>query len=179
MARIKGFVYGENPFFSRGFVSGWTPSAPWSSRNFSHGLHVTVERMYSEQAFKYLLTSESKRSERSGYSFHILLIYSTNKQGLIMQMDRNMADTVVTALFRTLRETDYIGWYREGRIVGGVLTVLGQDSAVEMSVRIQQRVMEILGVDVSVEKNSRLQIRTCQHHALEGIEPREGISSAT
>jgi len=151
-----------------------------------HGLHgsfrtayTTVERMYSEQAFQYLLASESKRSERSGYSLHILLIYSTNKQGLIVQMDRNMADTVVTALFRTLRETDYIGWYREGRIVGGVLTVLGQDSTVEVSVRVQQRVMEILGVDVSVEKNSRLQIRTCQHHALEGIELREGISSAT
>ncbi|MEP6890157.1 MAG: hypothetical protein ABI955_05615 [Nitrospirota bacterium] len=135
--------------------------------------------MYSEQALQYLLASESKRSEISGYSFNILLIYSTDKQGLIVQMDRDMVDTVVTALFRTLRETDYIGWYREGRIVGGVLTVLGQDSAVKVSVRIQQRVMEILGVDVSVEKNSRLQIRTCQYHALEGIEPREGISSAT
>lgn len=135
--------------------------------------------MYSEQAFQYLLACESKRSERSGYSFNILLIYSTDKQGLIVQMNRDMADTVATALFRTLRETDYIGWYREGRIVGGVLTVLGQDSAVEVSVRIQQRVMEILGVDVSVEKNSRLRIRICQLHALDGIEPREAISSAT
>ena len=135
--------------------------------------------MNSEQAFQYLLACESKRSERSGYSFNILLIYSTDKQGLIVQMNRDMADTVVTALFRTLRETDYIGWYREGCIVGGVLTVLGQDSAVEVSARVQQRVMEILGVDVSVEKNSRLQIRTCLYHALEGIELREGISSAT
>ena len=131
--------------------------------------------MYNEKAFQYLLASESKRSERSGYSFNILLIYSTDKQGLIVQMDRDMADTAVSALFRTLRETDYIGWYREGRIVGGVLTVLGQDSAVEVSVRIQQRLMEILRVEVSVEKNSRLQIRICQHHALEGIEFGEGI----
>ena len=131
--------------------------------------------MYNEEAFQYLLTSESKRSERSGYSFNILLIYSTDKQGLIVQMDRDVADTVVKALFRTLRETDYIGWYLEGRIVGGVLTVLEQDSAVEVSVRIQQRLMEILRVEVSVEKNSRLQIRICQHHELEGIESGEGI----
>ena len=169
MARIKGFVYGGNHFFSRGFVSGWTPSASWSSRKFSHGLHVTVERMYSEQTFQYLLTGESKRSERSGYSYHILLIYSTNKQGFIVQMDRNMADTVVTALFRTLRETDYIGWYHEGRIVGGVLTVLGQDSEVEVSTRIQQRVMAILRAGVSVEENSHLQMRVYQHHELERI----------
>ena len=178
MACIEGFIYGENPFFSGGFVSGWTPSVSWSSRKFSR-IYTTVERMYSEQTFQYLLASESKRSEISGYSFNILLIYSTDKQGLIVQMDRDMADTVVTAVFRTLRETDYIGWYREGCIVGGVLTVFRQDSAVEVSARVQQRVMEILGVDVSVEKNRRLQIRTCQYHALEGIEPREGISSAT
>jgi PleD family two-component response regulator len=128
--------------------------------------------MYNEKAFQSLLASESKRSERSGYSFNILLIYSTDKHGLTVQMDHDMADTVVTALSRTLRETDYIGWYREGRIVGGVLTVLGH-SAVEVSVRIQQRLKEILEVDVSVEKNNRLQIRICQHHALEGTEPNQ------
>ena len=126
--------------------------------------------MYNEEAFKYLITKESKRSKRSGYSFNILLIYSTDKHGLIVQMDRDEADTVVSALFRTLRETDYIGWCREGRIVGGVLTVLEQDSAPEMSVRIQQRLMDILRVEVSVEKISRLRIRICQHHALEGVE---------
>ncbi|MDZ4854902.1 MAG: hypothetical protein SGJ26_08625 [Nitrospirota bacterium] len=125
--------------------------------------------MYNEQAFRYLLSSESKRSERSGHFFTILLIYSTDKQGLIVQMDRDVADTVVKALSRSLRETDYIGWYLEGRIVGGVLTVLAQDSAVEVSGRIQQRVMNILPAGVSVEENSRLQIRVCQHHELEGI----------
>jgi hypothetical protein len=85
-------------------------------------------------------------------------------------MDRDVADTVVKALLHTLRETDYIGWYLEGRIVGGVLTVLGQDSAVEVSGRIQQRLMDILQVELGVKENSRLQIRVCQYHELEGIE---------
>ena len=127
-------------------------------------------RLYDEQAFRCLLLSEPKRSERSGRSFSILLIYCTDKQGLIVQMDRDVADTVVKALLHTLRETDYIGWYLEGRIVGGVLTVLGQDSAVEMSGRIQQRLMDILRVELSVEENSCLQIRVCQRHELEEIE---------
>jgi hypothetical protein len=87
-----------------------------------------------------------------------------------VQMDRHVVDAVVKALFRSLRETDYIGWYREGRIVGGVLTVLGQDSAVEVSGRIQQRLMDKLRVELSVEENRRLQLRLCQHHELEGIE---------
>lgn len=131
--------------------------------------------MYNEEAFRFLLASESKRSVRSGYSFNILLIYSIDKQGLIVHMDRDVVDTVVEALFRTVRETDYIGWYLDGRIVGGVLTVLGQDSEVEVSTRIQQRLMDIFRAEVSAEKNGRLQIRICQHHELEGIEYGKGI----
>jgi len=85
-------------------------------------------------------------------------------------MDRDLADTVVKALFRSLRETDYVGWYLDGRIVGAVLTVLGQDSAVAVSGHIRQRLMEILRVEVRVEENRCLQVRVCQHHELEGID---------
>ena len=126
--------------------------------------------MYKEEAFRYLLASESKRSVRSGYSFNIFLVYSIDKRGLVVHMDRDVVDTVVEALFSTVRDTDYIGWYLDGRIVGGVLTVQGQDSEVEASSRIQQRLMEIFRAEVSVEKNGRLRIKICQHHELEGIE---------
>jgi hypothetical protein len=131
--------------------------------------------MYKEEAFRFLLASESRRSVRSGHSFNILLVYSIDKRGLVVHMDRGVVDTVVEALFRTVRETDYIGWYLDGRIVGGVLTVLGQDSEVEVSTRIQQRLREIFRAEVSAEKNGRLQIRICQHHELEGIEYGKGI----
>ena len=145
------------------------------SKGECRAFHAIVGSMYNEEAFRYLLSSESKRSVRSKYSFKILLVYSVDKQGLIVQMDREVVDTVAEALVRTVRETDYIGWYLEGRVVGGVLTVLGQDSEVEVSARIQQRLMEIFRAEVSVEKNGRLQIRICQHHELEGIEYGKGI----
>lgn len=140
------------------------------SKGESRASHTIVGSMYNEEAFQYLLASESKRSLRSGYSFNILLVNSIDKQGLIVHMDRDVVDTVVEVLFRTVRETDYIGWYLKGQIVGGVLTVLGQDSEVEVSPRIQQRLMEIFRADVSAEKYGRLQIRICQHHELEGID---------
>ena len=138
--------------------------------------HTIVGSMYNEEAFRYLLSSESKRSVRSRYSFKILLVYSIDKQGLIVQMDREVVDTVAEALVRTVRETDYIGWYLEGRVVGGVLTVLGQDSEVEVSARIQQRLMEIFRAEVSVERNGFLQIRICQHHELGGLSTEKGSS---
>lgn len=133
-------------------------------------MRISNSGAYNEKAFRYLLASESKRSERSGYSFTILLIYSADKQGLIVPMDFEVADTVVKALFRSLRETDYVGWYLDGRIVGAVLTVLGQDSAMAVSGHIRQRLKEMLRVEVSVEESSRLQIRVFQQHELEGID---------
>jgi hypothetical protein len=138
-------------------------------------IYTIVGPLYKEEAFQYLLTSESKRSVRSGYSFNVLLICSIDKQGLLQYIDRDVNNTLVGALFRAVRETDYIGWYLGGRIVGAVLTVLGRDSEVEVSTRIQQRVMGILRTEISAEKYDRLQIRICQHHELEGIQSGEGI----
>lgn len=125
---------------------------------------------YNQEAFRYLLESEAKRSERSGYFCQTLLVYWTDAQGRIVQMDSHVAKTVMVALSRSLRETDYVGWYRDGRIVGAVLTVLAQESMAQVSTHHQPRLVEILRAELGVEETSRLQIRVCQHHELEGIE---------
>src|SRR6267378_330013 len=48
---------------------------------------------YNQEAFRYLLESESKRSERSGHFCQILLLYWTDVQGRIVQMDSHVAKT--------------------------------------------------------------------------------------
>lgn len=132
--------------------------------------HVTPGGVYTEEAFRYLLECESKRSERSGHHYQILLIYCTDAQGAILPMDPDIAKTVIAALSRSLRGTDYIGWYRQGRIVGGVLTVLGRDSVVDVCNRLRPRLVEILRAELGVEESRRLQIRVYQHHELQGVE---------
>jgi hypothetical protein len=129
---------------------------------------------YDQETFRYLLESESKRSERSDHFCQILLVYWTDAQGRIVQMDSHVAKTVMAALSRSLRETDYIGWYRDGHIVGAVLTVLVEESMAQVSIHLQPRLVEILRAELGVEETSRLQIRVCQHHELEGVESREG-----
>ena len=96
---------------------------------------------YNQEAFRYLLESESKRSERSGYFCQILLVYWTDAQGRIVQMDSHIVKSVMAALSRSLRETDYIGWYHDGRIVGAVLTVLEQESMAQVSTHLQSRLV--------------------------------------
>ena len=125
---------------------------------------------YNQEAFRYFLESESKRSERSGRSCQILLVYWTDGQERIMQMDSHVAKTVIAASCRSLRETDYIGWYRDGRIVGVVLTVLVQESMAQVTSHLQKRLAEILLSELSIEESRRLQIRVCLHHELEGVE---------
>jgi hypothetical protein len=129
---------------------------------------------YNQEVFRYFLESESKRSERSGHFCQILLVYWTDAQGRIAQMDSHVAKTVIAASFRSLRETDYIGWYRDGRVVGAVLTVLVQESMAQVSTHLQPRLAENIRGKLGVEEISRLQIRVCRHYELESIESGEG-----
>jgi hypothetical protein len=125
---------------------------------------------YNQEVFRYFLASESKRSERSGRFCQIILVYGTDAQGRIVQMNSHVAKTVIAASSRSLRETDYIGWYRDGRIIGAVLTVLVQESMARVSTHLQSRLVETLRAELGIEEISRLQIRVCQHHELEDIE---------
>ena len=125
---------------------------------------------YDEQAFRYLLRSESKRSERSGQLYQVLLVYRTDAQRAIVPMDSTVAKTVIQALSRCLRETDYIGWYRDRLVVGGVLTVVGGDAVSDVSSSVQARLQEILRTELDPDQNGSLQIRVCQQHELEGVE---------
>ena len=125
---------------------------------------------YNQEAFRYLLESESKRSERSGRFYQILLVHWTDAQGGIVQMDSHVAKTVMAASSRSLRETDYIGWYRDGRIVGAVLTILVQESMAPVASHLLKRLAEVLQSELSIEASRRLQFRVHPHDGLEGIE---------
>lgn len=135
---------------------------------------ISQSGAYNQEAFRYLLKSESKRSERSGHFYQILLMYSTDARGRIVRMDSHVAKAVIAASSRSLRETDYVGWYRDGHIVGAVLTVLVQETMAQVSTHLQPRLVEIIRAELGIEETSRLQIRVCQHHELEGIESGEG-----
>jgi hypothetical protein len=125
---------------------------------------------YNQEAFRYLLEREAKRSERSGRFCQIILVYRTDAQGRITQMDFPVAKTVIAAASCSFRETDYIGWYRDGCVVGAALTVLAQESMALVSTNLQPRLADCLRAKLGIEEFSRLQIRVCQPHDLwEGV----------
>lgn len=76
---------------------------------------------YNESAFRYFLAVDRWRAERSHRS--VILVLASLRQG----PGRNalLSPTLAAAMFAGLadgvREVDFIGWHREGRIAGAVL----------------------------------------------------------
>jgi hypothetical protein len=76
---------------------------------------------YNEEAFLYFLEIERQRAELSGHPFLLLLVDLKRQGGTTPRME-GVADKLFAALSICLRETDFTGWYHEGRVAGAVLT---------------------------------------------------------
>ena len=76
---------------------------------------------YDERAFQFFLNVERKRAERTGVPFLLALVDVTDPPWMNARMDPAVASRVFSGLWRCLRETDFIGWYREDRVVGALV----------------------------------------------------------
>ena len=81
-------------------------------------------------------------------------------------MEPAVAKMVVAVLSRTLRDTDYIGWYQDGRVVGGVLTLLGKDSSVDGSSRLRTNLTTIFQSKLGQQGDQPVQVRVYAQHEL-------------
>lgn len=134
-------------------------------RTNGHSVHH-----HNEQVFRHLLANEAKRSVRSGHLFNGLLVYLAGPEGVAMRMDSKVTSNLFSALSGVLRETDYIGWYRDNYIVGVVLSTLGDDSTRQVSCRIEQRFVGRLRGSFWVEEFSSLRCHFFQSQELQDIE---------
>lgn len=100
--------------------------------------------IYSETSFRRLILSEAKRSQRSGRLCWIMLVYRSNPQGFVMPLGAELVDKTISLLSKNCRDTDYVGWYRQGRIVGVLLTSLQRDSVADGYKILQARLLDRL-----------------------------------
>ena len=66
---------------------------------------------------------------------------------------------VFAALAQSLRETDVIGWYREGRVVGAVLTHLGDAPLADVSRLMSGKITRALHEGVPGGSAERLNVK--------------------
>jgi hypothetical protein len=76
----------------------------------------------NEEAFRHFLAIERKRSQRSGRTFLLLLVRRKKQRGTIGPIDSAVTAKLFACLWLCLRETDLVGWFREGRVAGALLS---------------------------------------------------------
>jgi len=117
---------------------------------------------YNEQAFRHFLAIERKRAARASRSFLLLLVSLRKEPGASVVINAKAASRLFSGLAGCVREVDFIGWYREERVAGAVLTQ-GVGAPATAAVRgIAERVTEVLGRRLSGSEAQRLQVRVLQ-----------------
>ena len=132
--------------------------------------HRATNGFYGEEAFRSLLERESKRSERSGHFCRILLVYDSNAHGRIVSMEPEIAHRTLVVLSKTLRDTDYVGWFRHERVVGAVLTSLRADPQADECDLVETRLVKALRAEFVREVNSPMQIKVCRYEDIDKFE---------
>ena len=121
----------------------------------------TASGAYNEAAFRYFLALERKRVARSNRPF-LLLLLDLQALRANAAIEPDEAERLFATLAQYLRETDFVGWYHERRVIGAVLTqhaaVPGSDVWQVIAERVTRSVRDSLAADVA----QRVQVRIFQ-----------------
>jgi hypothetical protein len=118
--------------------------------------------IYNEEAFRYFLEIERKRAEASKRPFVLLLVDLRKQPNGSAEIDPASADLLFASLSRCLRDTDFIGWYRAGSVVGAVLTQHADGISTDVQEIIGGRVDALLVGCLPRLLARRLQVRVYQ-----------------
>jgi len=130
----------------------------------------------SEQSFVRAISLERKRTERSRKPF-VLVLLNLNGIDAMNGTGRTYIHGVAGALASFIRETDVIGWYRYGSVLGTIFTELGANVTPKAALSsIASKVSSALEAHVGREKS--VQIEVSYHifpEETKGTNPFEGI----
>jgi hypothetical protein len=118
------------------------------------------EQAYNQEAFRYFLATERKRSELSNRPF-LLLLAELHQSHPAEPMRPTVAAKLFAGLSGCLRDTDVIGWYHEGRVAGAVLTHV-DGASTDVSGQIQTRIERSMTAALPPPIAARLQLRVYQ-----------------
>jgi hypothetical protein len=118
-------------------------------------------QVYNEEAFRYFLAIERRRSEISRRPF-LLLLVDLKPLRVNERIEPALVDKLFSALWSSLRETDFIGWYRDERVVGAVLTQPAEVGGKEMCRQARERITRMMIDRLPEAVGDRLQVRVYQ-----------------
>ena|ERR1700704_5524017 len=134
-------------------------------RSYGVSLEGRLGQAYNEDAFRYFLEMERKRAARAHRPVVLLLLDQREQQATGPRIDPALAAKLFSTLWRCLRETDVVGWYRENRVAGAVLTQVEDGLRSEVTQVTRERVTTALCQDLSSDVARRLRVRVYQLRA--------------
>ena len=117
---------------------------------------------YTEETFRFFLDIERRRAEVSGRPFLLLLVDLKNESEPGTGVDQEPARVMSSALAACVRETDFVGWYRTGRVLGAVLTQHADVELANMTETVTDRIGSALRATLPLSLADRIQLRAYQ-----------------
>ena len=116
------------------------------------------EEVLQEESFRGMLTLERRRAERSRKPFVLMLL---DASAFIEEKtaDRFMA-RVSSVLLKSTRETDLIGWYEKGVILGVIFTEVSCEGEKPITETLRSKVLNALQGELSRKVASSLVVTT-------------------
>lgn len=151
-------------------VSTWNLAAPFPVRRKQDAVPAHDQctcglaqagsaQVYNEEAFRFLLDIERKRFEASSQPFVLVLVDLMRRVGHTDRMPAAAAAKIFASLTCTLRDTDVIGWYREDRVIGAILTHLGAGPVAATTRQMSARLTRALSSQLPDDVGQRLKVR--------------------
>jgi len=138
------------------------PRQLFSTRSESVQIALSQEldgNVYEEEVFQHFLAVERMRAERSERPLLLLLVGLRRCPKMGADVPRAVSPALLTGLGVCVREVDFVGWYRQGRVAAAVLTQ-GLDLPDEDAPsRIVERVTRILSERLPHGVAERLRVR--------------------
>ena len=106
------------------------------------GLSAGERDVLNERAFRRMIAVERKRTERSKEPFLLMLLEAGNQPG--SEMKGTALDNMASALLASSRETDIVGWYKDGTALGVMFTGLAENDKNSILSTILSRVKSML-----------------------------------
>jgi lipopolysaccharide/colanic/teichoic acid biosynthesis glycosyltransferase len=112
-------------------------------------LKAAVRAVSSEEAFHTTLTLERRRAERCQKPFALMLLDAHHENGTAKAILRG----ALASLTSLVRETDALGWYKDGAILGVIFTEVGDHSkdliADALRTKVDNRLRQQLGPEMA------------------------------
>jgi lipopolysaccharide/colanic/teichoic acid biosynthesis glycosyltransferase len=117
---------------------------------------ASERKALNEESFRQVIAIERKRTERSKSPFVLMLLEAANCQSA--EWNGSALDCIVAALLSSSRDTDVVGWYKDGATVGAIYTGLVVDDRNSILSTILNRVSTTLRDELTFDQFNQVSI---------------------